>query len=100
MHSFSRVKVLREAGVVPGHDMTTEAALTKLSYLLGQEQLSREERTEKVGQNLSGEMTVLDPNHSTQSSLRDTKIIALVAQTMRTTSAKVFADVCVLWLHE
>ena len=75
--------------MVPGHDMTTEAALAKLSFLLGQEQLSHEEQKTRMCQNLSGEMTVLDLNHSTQFSIRDTKILSLVAQTMRVTSAKV-----------
>ena len=87
--TFLHVKVLQEAGVVPGHDMTTEAALTKLSFLLGQKQLSCKERKTKMGQNLSGEMTLLDLNHSAQFSIRDTKILTLVAETMRVTSAKV-----------
>ena len=88
-NTFLPVKVLQEAGVVPGHDMTTEAALTKLSFLLGQKQLSCKEQKTKMGQNLSGEMTLLDLSHSAQFSIRDTKILTLVAETMRVTSAKV-----------
>ena len=93
------MKVLQEAGVVPGHDMTTEAALTKLSFLLGQKQLSCEEQKKKMGHNLSGEMTVLDLNRSTQFSISDTKILALVAQTMRVTSAKVSITVCASYMN-
>ena len=45
------VQELCELGVVSGADLTVEAALTKLSYLLGQEELS----VHKV-------RTVLDPH--------------------------------------
>ncbi|KAL8999032.1 MAG: hypothetical protein Q9169_002030 [Polycauliona sp. 2 TL-2023] len=47
---------LKRAGVVPGHDMTTEAALAKLSYLLGQD-LSLERITEQMTTSLRGELT-------------------------------------------
>jgi len=36
--------VLKEAGVVQGADMTPEAALTKLSYLLGRNDYNMEKR--------------------------------------------------------
>ena len=48
---------LGRAGVVFGHDLTTEAALTKLSYLLGLPSLSYAEVTDKMAHSLRGEMT-------------------------------------------
>ena len=47
---------LRTAGVVSGHDMTPEAALTKLSYLLSLS-LSTDEVRRLVQENLRGELT-------------------------------------------
>ena len=37
-------QVLRQAGVVPGADMTTEAALTKISYVLGKNEFDMAKR--------------------------------------------------------
>lgn len=49
-------KQLAETGVVGGYDMTTEAAITKMMFLLGQD-LSNEEIKNLVGQSLRGELT-------------------------------------------
>lgn len=50
---------LGRAGAVFGHDLTTEAALTKLSYLLALPGLRYEEITARMLRSLRGEMTVL-----------------------------------------
>jgi len=47
---------LLKAGVVSGKDMTTEAAITKLMFLLGQG-LSADEVKRCLGKNLRGEMS-------------------------------------------
>lgn len=49
--------LLKQVGVVPGHDMTTEAALAKLSYLLALPDLSVEDITRQMSISLHGELT-------------------------------------------
>ncbi|EDS31622.1 l-asparaginase i [Culex quinquefasciatus] len=48
---------LRELGVISGHDMTAEAALGKLSYVLGKEDWDLEMKRRMLQRNLRGEMT-------------------------------------------
>jgi len=52
---------LTEAGVVPGADMTPEAALTKLQWLLSLD-LPVDEVRLQIGRSLRGELTEVDPN--------------------------------------
>lgn len=48
---------LTQAGVVPGHDLTSEAAITKLMYLFGNG-YSSEEVKEKMENSFCGEITI------------------------------------------
>lgn len=56
---YAPATALSRAGVVFGHDLTTEAALTKLSYLLAVEGLSYTDIVARMGRSLRGEMTAL-----------------------------------------
>ncbi|KAL3220539.1 hypothetical protein MRX96_029816 [Rhipicephalus microplus] len=48
---------LIEVGVIPGGDMTPEAGLTKLAYVLSKSEWSLDEKKKKLQENLRGELT-------------------------------------------
>ncbi len=52
-------KALLDIGIVPGSDITPEAALTKLSYVLSKTELTIGEKRKLMETNLVGEMTVI-----------------------------------------
>jgi lysophospholipase len=54
--SYAAGRALMDAGVVPGADMTPEAALTKLAYLLGKK-LAHDEVRATIPRSLRGELT-------------------------------------------
>lgn len=56
--SYQAGRALAEAGVLPGADLTPEAALTKLCWLLGQRELGQADVRRLVATSLRGEMTV------------------------------------------
>ncbi|XP_035023926.1 60 kDa lysophospholipase isoform X3 [Hippoglossus stenolepis] len=56
--SYATGKVLMEAGLIVGGDMTPEAALSKLSYVLAKTELDLEAKKKMMGQNQRGEMSV------------------------------------------
>lgn len=58
--AYQTGKVLYNAGVIPGNDMTPECALTKLSYLLGHN-LPIAKVREMITKNMRGELTVIQP---------------------------------------
>jgi lysophospholipase len=60
--TYAPATILGNAGVVFGHDLTTEAALTKLFFLLAMPELSYEDTVAQMGLSLRGEMTELPLN--------------------------------------
>ncbi|KAM6912880.1 60 kDa lysophospholipase [Xenentodon cancila] len=56
--SYATGKVLMDAGLIAGGDMTPEAGLSKLSYVLAKKDLDLDARKKMMAQNLRGEMTV------------------------------------------
>jgi lysophospholipase len=71
---------LYQAGVVPGRDMTGEAALAKLMYLLSNEDLTLSEVRRLMSIDLRGELTV--KRRRPRFSLKDTSFIHSVARAL------------------
>lgn len=57
MTGYANGKFLEETGVISGEDLTPEAALAKLHYLLSKTELSFDERRKLMASNLCGEMS-------------------------------------------
>jgi len=58
--AYATGKALLDIGIIPGNDLTPEAALTKLSYVLAKDQLDLEQKRKLMETNLVGEMTILN----------------------------------------
>ncbi|XP_062700137.1 L-asparaginase-like isoform X2 [Aedes albopictus] len=55
--TYETGRELEEIGVISGCDMTVEAALVKLAYVLGNDKWNFQEKKEKIKSNLRGELT-------------------------------------------
>jgi len=56
--AYATGKALLDCGVIPGSDLTAEAALMKLSYILSKEEWSDDKKREMMNVNMRGEMQV------------------------------------------
>uniref|UniRef100_A0A8D0B8B2 asparaginase n=1 Tax=Salvator merianae TaxID=96440 RepID=A0A8D0B8B2_SALMN len=74
---YATGKTLMDAGVIPGADMTPEAALAKLSYVLSKPG-TLDEKRKMLNENLRGEITVVPVG--TQITLKDSKFIQEIAK--------------------
>ncbi|XP_055005151.1 60 kDa lysophospholipase-like, partial [Boleophthalmus pectinirostris] len=78
--TYATGAALKKAGVLPGADMTPEAALTKLSYVLAKKDLTLEEKKWVLFKNLRGEMT--DAAGEPKLCLSDSRFIQAIAKSL------------------
>ena len=71
---YATGKALLDIGVIPGNDITPEAALVKLSYVLSKEGLDFKGKRRMMESNLVGEMTILNFKDSKQKELHEVKV--------------------------
>uniref|UniRef100_A0A4W5RS61 asparaginase n=1 Tax=Hucho hucho TaxID=62062 RepID=A0A4W5RS61_9TELE len=78
--SYATGKALSDAGLVAGCDMTPEAALCKLSYVLARTDLSIEAKRNMLSQNLRGEM--ISDLQGAKLTLSDSRFIQVIAKSL------------------
>ncbi|XP_020485744.1 60 kDa lysophospholipase isoform X2 [Labrus bergylta] len=78
--SYATGKVLMDAGLIAGGDMTPEAALSKLSYLLAKTELDLDAKKKMMGQNLRGEMKA--DIAGAKLALSDSRFIQVIAKSL------------------
>uniref|UniRef100_A0A674MUJ9 asparaginase n=1 Tax=Takifugu rubripes TaxID=31033 RepID=A0A674MUJ9_TAKRU len=78
--SYATGKVLIDAGVITGGDMTSEAALSKLCYVLAKKELSLDTKKKLMAQNLRGELSL--DFADTKLCLSDSRFIQVIAQSL------------------
>uniref|UniRef100_A0A3Q3CB48 asparaginase n=1 Tax=Haplochromis burtoni TaxID=8153 RepID=A0A3Q3CB48_HAPBU len=78
--SYATGKVLIEAGLIAGGDMTPEAALSKLSYVLAKKELALEAKKKMMAENLRGEM--IADLAGAKLCLSDSRFIQVIAKSL------------------
>ncbi|XP_053701162.1 60 kDa lysophospholipase isoform X1 [Synchiropus splendidus] len=78
--SYATGKVLIDAGLTAGGDMISEAALSKLSYVLAKKDISLDAKKKMMAQNLRGEMNV--DNAGAKLNLSDSRFIQVIAKSL------------------
>ncbi|XP_041828021.1 60 kDa lysophospholipase isoform X2 [Melanotaenia boesemani] len=78
--SYATGQVLAEAGLIAGSDMTPEAALSKLSYVLAKKDLDLKSKKKMMAQNLRGEMSI--ELHGASLCLSNSQFIQVIAKTL------------------
>ncbi|XP_049917346.1 60 kDa lysophospholipase isoform X2 [Epinephelus moara] len=78
--SYATGKVLMDAGLIAGGDMTPEAALSKLSYVLAKKDTEHETKKKMMAQNLRGEMSA--DLAGAKLCLSDSRFIQVIAKSL------------------
>ncbi|XP_050354468.1 L-asparaginase isoform X2 [Nymphalis io] len=81
-------RLIAECGVVSGYDMTPEAALTKLSYVLSKAELTYQQKIEMMVTNIRGELT-----NTSSIAIEDNTLIDALASSLNIQSPKKLIEV-------
>ncbi|XP_045452905.1 L-asparaginase [Melitaea cinxia] len=81
-------RLIAKCGVISGYDMTPEAALTKLSYVLSKSELTYQQKIEMMVTNIRGELT-----NTSSIAIEDSTLIDALASSLNIQSPKKLIDV-------